>query len=86
MAADPARVPAAATPGGWAGAVYYRLHGSPEMYYSAYDAEYLSALSARLAAHVRAAVPVWCIFDNTALGAATRNARETLERLEGSDG
>ena len=29
VAADPAKVPAAAEPGGWRGLAYYRLHGSP---------------------------------------------------------
>jgi uncharacterized protein YecE (DUF72 family) len=81
VAADPARVPAAAEPGGWPGLVYYRLHGSPEMYYSAYAAAYLDALAERLTALARSDVPAWCIFDNTALGAATRNALELLERL-----
>ena len=37
VAADPARVPDAALPGGWTGLRYYRLHGSPRMYYSEYD-------------------------------------------------
>ena len=36
VAADPAVVPAAGEPGGWDGLVYYRLHGSPKVYYSAY--------------------------------------------------
>jgi uncharacterized protein YecE (DUF72 family) len=83
VAADPARVPAAAEAGGWTGLVYYRLHGSPEMYYSAYDAAYLEAIAERLAALARRRLPTWCIFDNTALGAATRNALELLEKLRG---
>ncbi len=78
VAADPARVPAAAAPGGWPGTVYYRLHGSPRMYYSAYDAAFLDQLAPRLHAPAPGA---WCIFDNTALGAATANALELLERL-----
>jgi len=78
VAADPARVPAAAEPGGWPGTVYYRLHGSPRVYYSRYDDAYLAALAARLRA---SAVAPWCIFDNTALGAATANACELLARL-----
>lgn len=85
VAADPARVPAAAEPGGWPGAVYYRLHGSPRVYYSRYDAAYLDALAVRLRARAPAvapAAPPWCIFDNTALGAATANACELLERLQ----
>ena len=53
VAADPARVPEAAEPGGWRGLIYYRLHGSPKMYYSAYSEEYLDALAARLRARRR---------------------------------
>ncbi len=78
VAADPAVVPAAAEPGGWDRLLYYRLHGSPRMYYSSYPPDYLDALAGRLA---RAEVPAWCIFDNTALGAATANALGLLERL-----
>ncbi|HZF67489.1 MAG TPA: DUF72 domain-containing protein [Gemmatirosa sp.] len=80
VAADPSRVPAAAEPGGWPGTVYYRLHGSPRTYYSAYAPEYLDALAERLRASSGA--PAWCIFDNTALGAATENALALLQRLE----
>lgn len=80
VAADPAPVPAAARPGGWAGLVYERLHGSPEMYASAYSDADLELLSQRLCAAAQAA-PAWCIFDNTARGAATANALDTLARL-----
>ncbi len=73
VAADPARVPMAAEPGGWPGLVYHRLHGSPRAYYSAYEAAYLAALAAKLSA---ASVETWCIFDNTASGAAAGNALE----------
>ena len=45
MAADPAPVPGADEPGGWRGLSYYRLHGSPRIYYSAYSAEYLAAIA-----------------------------------------
>jgi uncharacterized protein YecE (DUF72 family) len=82
VAADPARVPEAAEPAGWPGIVYYRLHGSPRVYYDTYSDDYLGALAAKLRAHLAsAAAPVWCIFDNTALGAATTNAVELLRRL-----
>lgn len=60
--------------------VYYRLHGSPRMYYSAYDARMLQVLAGRLADDARHAESVWCIFDNTAEGAATANAL-TLQGL-----
>jgi uncharacterized protein YecE (DUF72 family) len=79
-AADPAPVPAAAQPGGWTGLVYERLHGSPEMYSSDYSAAYLERLAQILRATAQAA-PTWCIFDNTALGAATANALELCARL-----
>jgi len=74
VAADPARVPAAAEPGGWREFVYFRLHGSPKIYDSAYGAEFLAALSARLAIECEQARTAWCVFDNTTLGAATGNA------------
>ena len=34
VAADPAPCPEGAIPGGWAGVRYWRLHGSPRMYFS----------------------------------------------------
>lgn len=78
VAADPARVPAAGEPGGWPGLVYLRLHGSPRIYHAAYGAEYLEALATRLAA---SAVETWCIFDNTASGAAAPDALALAGRL-----
>jgi len=71
VAADPAPHPAAATPGGWQGVTYWRLHGSPRMYYSNYGPTALRALAADVFA---AAGEIWCVFDNTASGAATANA------------
>jgi uncharacterized protein YecE (DUF72 family) len=80
VAADPAVVPMAAEPGGWDGLVYYRLHGSPQMYYSPYSAEYLATLATRLAREADAA-PTWCVFDNTALGHATVDASAVMDHL-----
>ena len=71
VTADPAVVPRAAEPGGWSGFRYDRLHKSPRMYYSAYSREALNALAQRLTDDHGAA---WCIFDNTAEGAATHDA------------
>jgi uncharacterized protein YecE (DUF72 family) len=82
VAADPAPVPAAAAPAGWPELVYIRLHGSPEMYYSTYDEPYLDRLAEQLRIAATRARDVWCIFDNTALGAATPNALGLLERLD----
>lgn len=81
-AADPLIVGTVPEPGGWDGLIYYRLHGSPKMYYSAYSTEYLEALSAKLSATARSA-EVWCVFDNTAGGAATGNAVDLLEQISG---
>ena len=78
VAADPARVPAAAEPGGWRGLAYYRLHGSPSIYRSSYDDGRLEGYAERIAA---AAGPAWCIFDNTASGAATGDALKLRELL-----
>jgi len=80
VAADPARVPEAAEPGGHEGIVYHRLHGSPRMYYSSYGDAWLTALAARVAADA-ARAPTWCIFDNTTLGAAAGNALDLVEML-----
>lgn len=79
VAADPARVPAAAVPGGAPTIVYHRLHGSPRIYYSSYDAEAIAARADLLSAAQGRAV--WCIFDNTASGSALPNALDLLERL-----
>ena len=81
VAADPAVVPAAAEPGGIAGKVYFRLHGSPQVYYSSYTSSYLDALAFRLRAHARAGGYVWCMFDNTIRGAATANALYLARRI-----
>ena len=80
VAADPPPARGADRPGGWPGVVYYRLHGSPDKYWSSYDTPFLD----RLADDIRAArkrAPTWCIFDNTASGAALQNAWELLTRL-----
>ena len=66
VAADPARVPAAAGPADIDRIVYIRLHGSPRVYYSAYPP---NSRRVRGGAWTKAArgVSTWCIFDNTAL-------------------
>ena len=81
VAADPPRAATGFEPGGWTGMAYYRLHGSPRMYYSSYEDEYLDVLALRLGELRRAAIPSWCIFDNTTLGAGTANALSLVSRL-----
>ena len=74
VAADPARIASAEHPGGWKGLAYYRWHGSPRIYYSDYDAAALAGLQQRLAGDRERGVPAWCMFDNTASGAALGDA------------
>jgi uncharacterized protein YecE (DUF72 family) len=80
VAADTACVPTAAHPGAASKVVYFRLHGSPRRYYSAYDEDFLVGLAAKLA-EFAATAKTWCVFDNTASGAATRNALELTREL-----
>ncbi|MEC4719054.1 DUF72 domain-containing protein [Noviherbaspirillum sp. CPCC 100848] len=68
-----------------AGVVYLRLHGSPEMYHSSYPESYLDALAARMQNEAAKGRKVWCVFDNTASGAAVPNALSLLERLDQLD-
>jgi uncharacterized protein YecE (DUF72 family) len=66
-------------PGGARSLVYYRLHGSPRMYYSAYEAPFLAQLTERLRAG--GAAEAWCIFDNTVSGAALGDALAVKDLL-----
>ena len=71
VAADPPKGgEEAGEPGGDTGLSYYRLHGSPRIYYSNYDDPFLAAIASRVTAHKNS----WVIFDNTALGCAYTNA------------
>jgi uncharacterized protein YecE (DUF72 family) len=85
-AADPARVPGAELPGGWLGdagtrgVAYFRWHGSPDIYWSSYSAAQIERLASDLGRWSEHA-DGWCIFDNTASGAATPNALEMMGRV-----
>ena len=59
---------------------YLHLHGSPRIYYSDYPADYLASLATALRAQAQAGG--WCIFDNTAAGAALFNALDLEARLQ----
>ena len=80
VVADPAPVPVAAEPAGWPGVAYFRLHGSPRKYWSRYDETFIAALAVTLSS-IPAGTEVWCVFDNTASGAAIENAWALRERL-----
>jgi uncharacterized protein YecE (DUF72 family) len=74
VAADPAPALGADRPGGWGGLTYVRLHGSPRVYYSSYSEEAVRAVAASLTRRAAEGSECWCIFDNTAVSAATGNA------------
>jgi uncharacterized protein YecE (DUF72 family) len=74
VAADPAPVPGAGEPAGWRNLSYYRLHGSPRIYYSPYAPDALARIADCLAADTAMGFESWCIFDNTAAFAAAGDA------------
>jgi len=77
--ADPARAPGAEKPGGWTGISYFRLHGTPRVYYSSYSAESLDRIASMIS---MAPSQTWCIFDNTASGAAAADALSLCSRFD----
>lgn len=83
VGADPAPVPEAALPGGIGALRYWRLHGSPRMYYSAYEDAALDALTDALRAG-GARGQRWVVFDNTAHGHAVADAARLQARLGGT--
>lgn len=96
VAADPSPLPAVAgatkgaielpgmdcaVPDTGAAAVYLRLHGSPTIYRSSYGEDFLASLALLLQRYRQAGRDVWCIFDNTAEGAALRNVVQLRQML-----
>lgn len=61
--------------------MYIRLHGSPLLYHSSYTDAYLNRLAQTLRRYVATGGQVWCIFDNTASGAAVFNAVSLQSRV-----
>ena len=68
LGSDEARLPSAT--GRWR---YWRLHGAPRIYYSAYSSDRLVELVPALRQAARSA-EVWVVFDNTAHGHAVADA------------
>lgn len=79
VAADPSPLSGGDRPAGWPGIRYYRLHGSPRIYYSPYEETWLKQLAHQLKSAADTAT--WCIFDNTASGAATPDALRLMELM-----
>jgi len=84
VAADPAVVVAATTPGGAFRTCYFRWRGSPVIYYSSYDDDALQRLASTIGAYESRTNAVWCIFDNTAENAALSNAFHLRNLISGS--
>lgn len=71
VCADPERCPIDTSIHEWKNIKYYRLHGSPDIYKSTYEAHYIESVSQEIRSRK---VETWCIFDNTTFGWATENA------------
>lgn len=78
VAADPARAAGAEAPGGWNSISYFRMHGTPRVYYSSYSDESLDLVASMISMTPHEA---WCIFDNTASGAAAGDALRLASRF-----
>lgn len=76
--ADPAVAAHGQTKSALTGIRYIRLHGSPDMYRSSYSNDFLEKLCSEVTGYSIAGMPAWCIFDNTASGAALPNALDLL--------
>lgn len=59
--------------------LYLRLHGAPQIYYSAYEDAFIESIALRMRQAREEGKVAWCIFDNTARGEAIPNAL-TLRR------
>ncbi len=60
---------------------YFRLHGSPKVYYSNYTKRALDKWVNAIEDVASKKAQTWCIFDNTALGHATPNALYVQKQL-----
>lgn len=64
------------------GFAYFRLHGWPHVYSSSYSEAFIAGIGDNMTAQPEGS-DVWCIFDNTARGAATANALSLQRRISG---
>lgn len=60
---------------------YLRLHGSPQIYKSRYDERVLRRISEQVKTQVKKK-SVWCIFDNTTYGYASKNALDLKNTIK----
>lgn len=74
VAADPPLLTNDLRPSGHPDPIYFRLHGSPRIYWSAYTEDFLRMLSAQVVDALEDGRSVWVVFDNTAAGAGATDA------------
>ena len=82
VAVDPSRISSDRSPSGWQGMRYWRLHGSPRIYHSEYPTDALEDLASDIYSASLEGTPTWCVFDNTASGAALGNAMSLQQLLQ----
>jgi uncharacterized protein YecE (DUF72 family) len=62
--------------------IYYRFHGTPELYKSPYDIAFLERVSGEILSNKKAK-QVFLYFNNDIDGSAIKNARELFELVSG---
>jgi uncharacterized protein YecE (DUF72 family) len=81
VAADPARAVGGDSPGGSMRLVYYRLHGSPKVYYSAYSLDFVTRVAGQMKRLSSRTKEICCVFDNTARHESWPNAQQLCSLL-----
>lgn len=74
VAADPPLIIPVLKPLGDPALCYFRLHGNPRMYWSAYDEVTLRSVAGQVEGLLEQERRVWVMFDNTASGQAAPNS------------
>ena len=82
VAADPPLIRDAVQPWGYPDLAYFRLHGSPQVYWSSYTDDFLQALARQVSESLRVGREVWVIFDNTGAGAGAPDAARLKAYLQ----
>ncbi len=61
--------------------IYFRLHGTPDIYKSRYGAEVIERIAIQIKKGLAEGKDVWCTFDNTTFGFGALNAFEIKKTL-----
>lgn len=88
VAADPPLITDELLPTGATKLIYFRLHGSPRIYWSRYTDTSLHNVALQVSKFLKEGHCVWTIFDNTAGGAAAPDAlrlKSMVKRMMGAN-